>query len=87
MYDSAALVILIDTTTPSDLPPLKAFVNSRVPGGILDGPDLPDVFDLYGVHDFHIVPETVQVVYRFVFIPSEGVALRGIRQLLHILRG
>ena len=55
---------------------------------ILYGLDLPDVFDLDGMHDLDIVPEVVQVVDGLILTrvaPSEGVRLGGVGLRLLVL--
>lgn len=69
-YYSAAFVILCAFC--DRLP--ESFINGSVPVCILYSLDLPDVFDLDGVHDLHIMPEVVQVVDRLILTrvaPSE----------------
>jgi hypothetical protein len=55
---------------------------------ILYGLDLPDVFDLDGMHDLDIVAEVVQIVDRLILIrvaPSERVRLGGVGLRLLVL--
>jgi hypothetical protein len=55
---------------------------------VLNGIDLPDVFDLDGMHDLDIMPEVVQVVDRLILTrvaSSEGVRLGGVGLRLLVL--
>ena len=78
-YDGAALIVLALV--------LKPFIDGTISSSILNCLYLPYVLYLYGMHDLNIMPEIVQIVYRFIFSTSpKRVALGGIWLLL-VFRG